>query len=98
MCFHTQELVTPDFYKLLLSHLGGQENKFRLRNPRVLLALEHTFLICEFQFEDRMAVEEFMTSLNEKTWEPWPGIIPLNSQRLGWTRYRLRLQGRNESE
>ena len=34
----------------------GQENKFRLRNPRVLLALEHTFLICEFHFKSLVIV------------------------------------------
>ena len=46
-------------YKLPLSHLEGKidENKFHLRNPRVLLSLEHTFLIhvCEFHFKSLMS-------------------------------------------
>ena len=32
-------------------HILGQEKRFRLKKPRVLLALEHTFLICEFHFK-----------------------------------------------
>ena len=35
---------------------GGQENKFCLRNPIILLALVHTFHICEFHFKSLVIV------------------------------------------
>ena len=55
MSFNTPGHDAPFLYKLLLSHLGGggrggQENRVRLKNQRVMLALVQILLICAFHF------------------------------------------------
>ena len=48
---HTQGLGAPILYKLLIVPPGGQEYKFRLKNPRVLLALVQTLLTFIFHLK-----------------------------------------------
>ena len=42
--FNIRGLDAPFPYKLLLSQAGGQENRFLVKNPRVLLALVQIFI------------------------------------------------------
>ena len=48
---HTPGQGAPNICKLLLLPPGGRNVKFRLRNPRVLLALVQTLLTCVFQLK-----------------------------------------------
>ena len=55
LSFHIQGLDAQLFYKLLLTS-WGQENRVRLKNPKVLLALVQILLICIFHFKSFVIV------------------------------------------
>ena len=70
--------VAPDFYKLLLSHLGCKKRNFVSGIQRVLLAFEHTFLISEFRFKSLVIVtprylmlSTFSRTVPSRVYEAW---------------------------
>ena len=76
------ELGAPILYKLPLLPPGGQEYKFLLRNPRVLLALVQTLLTCVFHLKSLVIVtprylmlSTFSRSVPSKVYEAWIFLI-----------------------
>ena len=86
---HNPGLGAPILYKLLLLPFNlfnllsrGQEYKFLLRNPRVLLALVQTLLTCVFHLKSLVIVTQrylmlstFSRSVPSKVYEAWFCLI-----------------------